>query len=82
MTQRIGVDGLGVGDAVQCPVIGQLRGGVQGRNQTILLRTVGGVRTGREGRQARRPSGVEPVALPYTTLEVMVRMEVLGSELR
>lgn len=82
MAQRIGVDGLGVGDAVQCPVIGQLRGGVQGRNQTILLRTVGGVRTGREGRPrataVRRRTG----GLAVHDVEVMVRMEVLGSELR
>ena len=28
------------------------------------------------------PSGREPVALPYTTLDVIVRIEVVGSESR
>ena len=30
----------------------------------------------------KRPSGSAPVYLPYTTLEVMVRIEVVASELR
>ena len=43
VSQRIGVDGLGVGDAIQRPMIGQLRSRVQRGQQTVLLRTVAGV---------------------------------------
>ena len=37
-----------------------------------------GLAPGAKGSPFLRPSGVEPVFLPYTTLEVMVRMEVVG----
>ena len=45
VTQCLGVDGLGVGDAVQCPVVGQLGHRVQGGQQAVLLRAVAGVCT-------------------------------------
>ena len=65
VAQGIGVDGLGVGDAVQCPVIGQLGNGVQGSQQTVAaLRRSTGWRRGQTGLHALRPSGMEPVALP------------------
>ena len=41
-----------------------------------------GLAPGAKGTPARRPSGVLPVALPYTTFEVMVRIEVVGTESR
>ena len=37
-----------------------------------------GFAPGAKGSPFLRPSGVEPVFLPYTTLEVMVRIEVVG----
>ena len=46
VAQRIGVDGLGVGDAVQCPVIRQLGNGVQGRQQAVGLGAVARVAAG------------------------------------
>ena len=46
VTQCLGVDGLGVGDAVQCPVVGQLGHGVQRGQQAVLLRAVAGVGAG------------------------------------
>ena len=41
-----------------------------------------GLAPGANGSPARRPSGVLPVFLPYTTLEVIVRMDWVGRELR
>ena len=41
-----------------------------------------GFAPGANGAPALRPSGNAPVALPYTTLDVMVRMDVVASELR
>ena len=49
VTQGIGVDGLGVGDAVQSPVVGDLSHGVQGGQQAVFLRTVGGGSAGGKG---------------------------------
>ena len=46
VAQGIGVDGLGVGDTVQCPVIGQLGNGVQGCQQAVGLGTIGRVAAG------------------------------------
>ena len=48
VAQSIGVDGLGVGDAVQSPVVGQLGHGVQRGQQAVLLCAVAGVGTGCE----------------------------------
>ena len=64
VAQRIGVDGLGVGDAVQRPVVGQLGNGVQGRQQAVGLGAVARVAPGANGVYALRPSGIAPVALP------------------
>src|SRR3954447_846345 len=41
-----------------------------------------GFAPGANGSPARRPSGVLPVFLPYTTLEVIVRMDCVCTELR
>ena len=43
-----------------------------------LSRWCMGLAPGAKGSPPLRPSGVEPVFLPYTTLEVMVKMEVVG----
>lgn len=48
VAQSVGVDGLGVGDAVQSPVVGQLGHGVQRGQQAVLLCAVAGVGTGCE----------------------------------
>ena len=64
VAQRIGVDGLGIGDAVQCPVVGQLGNGVQGGQQAVGLGAVARVAAGANGVYALRPSGMAPVALP------------------
>ena len=49
VAQGIGVDGLGVGDAVQCPVVGQLGNGVQGGQQAVGLGAVARVAAGGNG---------------------------------
>ena len=64
VAQGTGIDSLGVGDAVQGVLVGQLGNGVQGGNQAGLLCAVAGVGTGARGVQARRPSGILPVYLP------------------
>ncbi len=76
------VDGLGVGDSVQSVLIRQFCYRVQGSKKSALLCAVRRVSSGDRGSPAFLPSGREPVALPYTTLEVMVRIEVVGSESR
>ena len=49
VAEGIGVDGLGDGDAVQGPGIGELGGGVQGGDEAVLLRAIGGVAAGSHG---------------------------------
>src|SRR5215813_12606307 len=41
-----------------------------------------GLAPGANGSPCRRPSGVLPVALPYTTFDVMVRIDCVWSALR
>ena len=57
VAQSIGVDGLGVGDAVQSPVVGQLGHGVQRGQQAVLLCAVAGVGTGCERGEGRTAIG-------------------------
>ena len=49
VTQRAGADGLGVGNAVERKLIGQLGNGVERGEQTVFLGAVGRVRAGRKG---------------------------------
>ena len=49
LAEGIGIDGLGDGDAVQRPGIGELGGGVEGGDEAVLLCAVGGVAAGGEG---------------------------------
>ena len=49
VAQSVGVDGLGVGDAVQCPVVGQLGNAVQAGQQAVLLRRKPGLHRGQTG---------------------------------
>ena len=53
--QRVGVYGLGVGNAVQGVLVGQLGNGVQRGDEAGLLRTVAGVGTG--GQRGPGPAG-------------------------
>ena len=82
VAQSLGVDGLGVGDAVQGPVVGQLGNRVQRSQQAVLLRTVAGVCTGCKGGKGGTTIGQSTGVLAVHPLEVMVRMEVVASELR
>ena len=41
-----------------------------------------GFAPGESGSPALRPSGIAPVAFPYTTFDVIVRIDVVGSESR
>ena len=43
-----------------------------------LSRPCIGLAPGAKGWPALRPSGVEPVALPYTIFDVIVKIEVVG----
>src|SRR6476620_4269471 len=54
----------------------------QDASQPWLSRPCIGFAPGPNGSPFRRPSGVLPVALPYTTLEVMVRMDCVCRALR
>ena len=47
-----------------------------------LSRPCIGLAPGANGSPLRRPSGVLPVLLPYTTFEVMVRIDCVWSALR
>ena len=49
VTKCVGVNGLGVGDTIKCPLIRKLSNGVEGSKQTVLLCAVAGVSTRREG---------------------------------
>ena len=51
--KRAGVDGLRIGDAVQCVLVGQLGHGVEAGEKSVLLGAVAGVCAGREGRVGR-----------------------------
>src|SRR5699024_6979403 len=57
VAQGVGVDGLGVGDAVQRPVIGQLGHRVQRGQQAVLLSAVAGVGAGGKGSVGLAPVG-------------------------
>ncbi len=48
VSQRLRVDGLGIGDAVKRILVGNLRHRVEGLDKTLCLRAVRGVRSGAE----------------------------------
>ena len=60
VAQGTGVDGLGVGNAVQGVLVGQLGDGIQGGNQAGLLRAVAGVGAG--GQRGPGPAAVGHIA--------------------
>lgn len=82
LAQRARHDGEGVGNAVLRVAERKLGNRAQRRDGAMLSRWCIGLAPGANGTPALRPSGVAPVFLPYTTLEVMVRTEVVGTELR
>ena len=49
VSQSVGVDGLGVGDAVQGPLVGELGQGVEGGQKPALFGSIAGIGSGREG---------------------------------
>lgn len=83
MSKCARINRLCVGNSIQSILIRQLCDRIQGCQQTVLLCTVARICT-RSQRLSRPflPSGILPVAFPYTTFEVIVRMEVVASESR
>ena len=76
------VDGLGVGDSVQSVLIRQFCYRVQGSKKSVLLCAVRRVSSWRQRLTSFSSIRQRTCCLPYTTLEVMVRIEVVGSESR
>ena len=76
------VDGLGVGDSVQSVLIRQFCYRVQGSKKSALLCAVRRVSSWRQRLTGFSSVRQRTSCLPYTTLEVMVRIEVVGSESR
>ena len=72
-------DGVGQRDAVKSVVVVDLADGEHGRQHAVGVHAVLRVAPGAYGVPLAWPDGKEPVFLPYSTLEVIVRMDWVGT---